>query len=305
MNCIDFPYMSLSNVTSSSARQKKRTDAPFQYCASTKRIDMHSSFKSLSSTRSGDKTRSSVFSGSRGVVCVASPSLASVTALSPLLQPTESDLLYESYFSPLSSASEAFAFSRLDVSDPGDLESDSPSSMGEEASYHYTSIALPSFAFDTQSDTLSLLSSETCSGAECLSHPHAISVQSGDVKNESQLLYRGRFHEEVSVHSPKTPSHLSSIPLHSVSSPSPSVPSHSSPSICSSSPSIHSSPPTHPSSPSTHPSSAPTQPRAGIKCKKPANKWTKEEDALLQRAVSQYGDCNWKYIAFCRCGEVV
>lgn len=231
------------------------------------------------------------------MVCVASPSLASVTALSPLLQPTESDLLYESFFSPLSSASEAFAFSRLDASDPGEIESDSPSSMGEEASYHYTSIALPSFAFDTQSDTLSLLSSETCSGAECLSHPHAISVQSGDVKNESQLLYRGRFHEEVSVHSPKTPSHLSSIPLHSVSSPSPSVPSHSSSSIhCPSTP--------HPSSPSTQPS-APTQPRAGIKCKKPANKWTKEEDALLQRAVSQYGDCNWKYIAFCRCGEVV
>ena len=184
--------------------------------------------------------------------------------------------------------------------------------MGEEASYHYTSIALPSFAFDTQSDTLSLLSSETCSGAECLSHPHTISVQSGDVKNESQLLYRGRFHEEVSVHSPKTPSHLSSIPLHSVSSPSPSVPSHSSsstplvltsPHPSSSSPHCPSTP--RPSSPPTQPSSPPTQPRAGIKCKKPANKWTKEEDERLQQAVSQYGDCNWKYIAFCRCGEVV
>ena len=230
-------------MTSSSSRQNKCTDTPLQYCASMKRIDMHSSFNSLSSTRSGDKTRSSVFSGS---------------------------------------------LSRLDVPDPGKIESDSPSSLCEEVSYHYTSIALPSFAFDTQSDTLSLLSSETCSGAECLSHPHTISVQSGDVKSESQLLYRGRFHGEVSVHSPKVPSHLSSMPLHSVSSPSSSVLSSS----------------TH--CPSASQSSSPsTQPRADIKCKKPANKWTKEEDALLHQAVSQYGDCNWKYIAFRRCGEVV
>ena len=214
-----------SNMTSSSSRQNKCTDTPLQYCASMKRIDMHSSFNSLSSTRSGDKTRSSVFSGS---------------------------------------------LSRLDVPDPGKIESDSPSSLCEEVSYHYTSIALPSFAFDTQSDTLSLLSSETCSGAECLSHPHTISVQSGDVKSESQLLYRGRFHGEVSV--------------------------HSSSSVLSSS--------TH--CPSASQSSSPsTQPRADIKCKKPANKWTKEEDALLHQAVSQYGDCNWKYIAFRRCGEVV
>lgn len=249
-NCIDFPYMLSSNMTSSSSRQNKCTDTPLQYCASMKRIDMHSSFNSLSSTRSGDKTRSSVFSGS---------------------------------------------LSRLDVPDPGKIESDSPSSLCEEVSYHYTSIALPSFAFDTQSDTLSLLSSETCSGAECLSHPHTISVQSGDVKSESQLLYRGRFHGEVSVHSPKVPSHLSSMPLHSVSSPSSSVLSSS----------THCPSASQSSSPSTQSSSPSTQPRADIKCKKPANKWTKEEDALLHQAVSQYGDCNWKYIAFRRCGEVV